>query len=54
MTIVRMGRKGDDCMEFEFDNAMSAFTFYAQALDSYREDDMLIAMEEEKDDVQNA
>ena len=54
MTIVRVGRKGKgDCMEFEFENPMSAFTFYAQAKDSYREDDMFIAMEEEgeKDDI---
>ena len=34
-------------MEFSFESAMDAFTFYAQAKDSYREDDLVIAMVEE-------
>lgn len=53
MTVVRIGRKGDGCMEFEFPTVMDAFTFYAQAKDSYREDDLFISMGEEdgEDDV---
>jgi len=48
MTIVKIGRKeSDKCMEFEFDYPMDAFVFYSQAKNSYREDDMVIAMEEE-------
>lgn len=53
MTIVMIGRKGKGCMEFEFASAMDAFTFYAQAKDSYREDDLSIAMVEEGDEDGN-
>ena len=43
--VVRIGRKGiDGYMEFEFDNGMDAYTFYSDAKDHYREDDMLIFM----------
>lgn len=50
MTVVMLGRQNKDgCMEFSFDSAMDAFTFYAQAKDSYREDDIYIAMVEEGD-----
>lgn len=46
--IVRMGRKGsDDFMEFEFDDGMDAYTFYSEAKDHYREDDLLIFMGED-------
>lgn len=54
MTVVMLGRQNKDgCMEFSFDSAMDAFTFYAQAKDSYREDDIYIAMVDEggEDDV---
>ena len=47
MTIIRLGRKGKDYMEFSFDNEIGAFAFYAGAKDSYREDDLFISMTEE-------
>ena len=52
MTVVMIGKKGKKGtgMEFSFDSAMDAFTFYAQAKDSYREDDLVIAMVEEGED----
>ena len=51
MTIVKIGRKeSDKCMEFEFDYPMDAFVFYSQAKNSYRENDMVIAMEEEEEE----
>ena len=50
MTVVMIGRKKwGRCMEFSFDSAMDAFTFYAMTKDSYREDDLVIAMVEEGD-----
>lgn len=51
MTVVMIGKKGKKGtgMEFEFESAMDAFTFYAMTKDSYREDDLVIAMVEEGD-----
>lgn len=54
MTIVRVGKKNsDECMEFEFDYGLSAFTFYSMAVDHYREDDICICMVEEEDDEES-
>lgn len=54
MTLIMMGRKGaKGGMEFAFENAMDAFVFYSQAKDTYREDDLVIAMVEEEKEKEN-
>ena len=53
MTIVRFGKKGSkECMEFSFDEPMDAFTFYTEAIDHYREDDLSIDMTEEEKEIE--
>ena len=45
--VVRMGRRDcDDYLEFAFDDGMDAYTFYSDAKDHYREDDLIIVMGE--------
>ena len=49
-TIVRIGSKKNPFpLEFKFDDdeGMDAYNFYSEAIDHYREDDLIIVMTEE-------
>lgn len=50
-TIIRIGsQKNPFPLEFKFESGMAAYTFYSDAIDHYREDDLIIVMTEEGED----
>lgn len=50
MTVIKIGNKhSTSAMEFAFDHEIDAFNFYTEVKDHYREDDLIIVMEEEGD-----